>query len=298
MDTKQLITFVTFAKEKSYTKSSMKLNYAVSTLSDHINSLESELGVKLVESHGKRTTLTKNGEVFLEYANKILQLYKEAQEAIAYLNSLQGNLKIVTSESVGLYGMAPVLAKFAKAFPNIELSVTISNPINTFFEKLESQEMDLLLCYGLKPVENNNLNVITLFQEDLVYVAYPKHPLAKKAAVLPSDFRSEAFLLPSTDCFYRQALKDMLAEHNVPLKTKMNLDSGSLIKNYVKKGFGISLLPYSVAREEIEKGELVMLQWKGPALHAIAQIITLKKEWLKPSIQEMVRFATAYFSES
>ena len=291
MDTKQLITFVTFAKEKSYTKSSMKLNYAVSTLSDHINALESELGVKLVESHGKRTTLTKNGEVFLDYANKILQLYKEAQDAIAYLNSVQGNLKIVTAESLGLYSMAPVLAKFAKAFPNIELSVTISNPINTFFEKLETQEMDILLCYGLKPVENNNLNVITLFQEELVYVAYPKHPLVKKDTVLPSDFRSEAFLLPSTDCFYRQALKDMLAEHTVPLKTKMNLDSGSLIKSYVKAGYGISLLPYSVAKKEIESGELKRLNWKGPALEAVAQIITLKKEWTKPAIKELIRFA-------
>lgn len=71
MDTKQLVTFVTFAKEKSFTKSSMKLNYAVSTLSEHISSLEAELGTQLVERHGKRTALTQNGEIFLEYAHKL-----------------------------------------------------------------------------------------------------------------------------------------------------------------------------------------------------------------------------------
>lgn len=293
MDTKQLITFVTFAKEKSYTKSSMKLNYAVSTLTEHISSLEAELGVKLVESRGKRSYLTKNGEVFLDYANKILSICKEAQEAMDYMNTVHGSLKILSSESLALYRAAPILAKFAKTYPNVELSVSISNP-NSFFEKLEAEEIDLVFCYGLSPYDGNAFQATTIFEEDLVYVAYPKHPLTKKDAVLPSDFRSESFLLPHTDCFYRQALKDMLAENGVSLKTKINLDSGSLIKNYVKNGYGISLLPYSVVEKEITSGELCQLHWKGPKITAIAQIITLKKEWLKPAVTELIAFSKQF----
>ena len=289
MDTKQLITFVTFAKEKSYTKSSMKLNYAVSTLSEHINSLESELGVKLVESRGKRTALTKNGEIFLDYANKMLSLYNEAQDAMAYLNTVHGSLKVLTSESLGLYRVAPVLAKFTKTFPNVELSVSISTP-NSFFEKLETAEADVVFCFGLSPYDGNAFQSTTIFEEDFVYVAYPKHPLTNKDTVLPSDFRSEPFLLPHIDCFYIQALKDMLATHGVTLKTKMNLDSGSLIKNYVKSGYGISLLPYSVVEKEIESGELCPLNWEGAKLTAVAQIITLKKEWMKPAVKELIQF--------
>lgn len=295
MDTKQLITFVTFAKEKSYTKSSMKLNYAVSTLSEHISSLEAELGVKLVESRGKRTSLTKNGEIFLDYANKILSTYKEAQEAMAYLNTVHGSLKVLSSESLGLYRVSPILAQFTKTYPNIELSVSISNP-NSFFEKLETEEADVLFCFGLTPYDGNAFQATTIFEEDLVYVAYPKHPLTKKETVQPSDFRSESFLLPHTDCFYRQALRDMLADYGVTLKTKMNLDSGSLIKNYVKSGYGISLLPYSVAEKDIESGELCLLNWQGPKLTAIAQIITLKKEWQKPAIKELIDFTKASLS--
>lgn len=289
MDTKQLITFVTFAKEKSYTKSSIKLNYAVSTLSEHINSLESELGVKLVESRGKRTALTKNGEIFLDYANRILSIYREAQDAMDYLNTVHGTLKVLTSESLGLYKAAPILAKFAKTFPNVELSVSISNP-NSFFEKLETEEADIVFCFGLSAYDGHTFQATTIFEENLVYVAYPKHPLVKKASVLPVDFRSEPFLLPHTDCFYRQTLKDMLADHGVSLKTKMNLDSGSLIKNYVKSGYGISLLPYSVVEKEIESGELCPLNWEGPKLTAVAQIITLKKEWMKPAVKELIQF--------
>ncbi len=289
MDTKQLITFVTFAKEKSVTKSSMKLNYAVSTLSEHINSLESELGIQLLERHGKRTTLTKNGEIFLEYANKLLSLWHETQEAMAFQNTVRGPLRVLASESLGLYKIAPVLAKFAKKFPNVELSVSISNP-NSFFEKLETEETDVVFCFSLSPYDGNAFQAATIFEDDLVFVAYPKHPLAKKKDIQPVDFRSEVFLLPHTDSFYRQALKDLLEKNSVSLKTKMNLDSGTLIKKYIQAGYGISLLPYSVVQSELLSGELVLLDWKGPVLTAFAQIITLKKKWQKPAVKELIQF--------
>lgn len=294
MDTKQLVTFVTFAKEKSFTKSSMKLNYAVSTLSEHISSLEAELGVRLVERRGKHTVLTKNGEIFLEYANKLLSLWQETQDAMAFQNTVHGPLRVLSSESLGLYRVAPVLAKFAKAFSNVELSVSISNP-NSFFEKLENEETDVVFCFALSPYAGNAFQATTIFQEDLVFVAYPKHPLTKKRAVQPADFRSEVFLLPHADCFYRQTLKDLLAESGVLLKTKMNLDSGSLIKNYIQAGYGISLLPHSVVQNELNSGELVLLDWKGPVLTAFAQAITLKKKWQKPAVQELLRFTEKMF---
>lgn len=274
----------------------MKLNYAVSTLSEHISSLEAELGVQLVERRGKHTALTKNGEIFLEYANKILSLWQETQDAMAFQNTVHGPLRVLASESLGLYRVAPVLAKFAKAFPNVELSVSISNP-NSFFEKLENEEIDVAFCFTLSPYDGSAFQSATIFHEDLVFVAYPKHPLAKKEAVRPADFRSEMFLLPHADCFYRQALKDLLAENGVLLKTKMNLDSGSLIKNYIQAGYGISLLPHSVVQSELQSGELVLLDWEGPVLTAFAQAITLKKKWQKPAVKELLKFAESMFQK-
>lgn len=289
MDTKQLITFVTFAKEKSFTKSSMKLNYAVSTLSEHISSLEAELGVKLVENKGKRTTLTKNGEIFLDYANRILSDCREAQNAMAYLNTVHGPLRVLTSESLGLYKISPIFAKFTKTYPNVALAISIANP-NSFFEKLHAEEADIIFCFNLSPCTEAMTKATTIFKEKLVFVSDMKNPLSKKDAIYPSDFRSETFLLPHTDCFYHQALKDMLEEHGVTLKTKMTLDSGSLIKSYVKMGYGISLLPYSIAQEEIQRGELALLHWQGAHFEAIAQMIILNKEWTNPAVHELIQF--------
>lgn len=107
MDTKHLITFITFSEEKSYLKASFKLNYAPSTLAEHILSLENELGVKLVESKGKRTVLTKGEEQFLQYARKIMEIYKTACKDMSSLNAIKGTLRVMTVESLGLYSMAP-----------------------------------------------------------------------------------------------------------------------------------------------------------------------------------------------
>lgn len=80
MDIKQLITLKTLSVEKNYLKASDKLNYAPSTLSKHIRTLEDELQVQLVEFRNNKIELTENGMKFMKYAEKFLTntiLFKE-----------------------------------------------------------------------------------------------------------------------------------------------------------------------------------------------------------------------------
>ena len=74
MNTKHLITFVTFAKKQSFLKASIELHYAESTLTAHIASLERELGIKLIETSSRGSRLTEMGEAFLPRAEEMLGL--------------------------------------------------------------------------------------------------------------------------------------------------------------------------------------------------------------------------------
>lgn len=268
----------------------MKLNYAISTLTEHIAALETELGVKLVESHGKRTSLTRNGEVFLPYAKQILAEYHEACSRMACMSSVSGPLRVLTSESLGLYRMAPILADFARAYPEVELSITLEQPTGPF-EKLRNREGDVYFCFGLHMLESQEFAVRQIFQEPLAFFTYPQHRLARKKAVYPRDFKGERFILPSKDCFYRDAIQNCLQRDGVDLQIKMSLDSSSLIRQYVKRQHGVSALPLSVVQEDIKRGELTLLNWQGEIFESIAQAITLKKDWVPPSIQALLDYA-------
>ncbi len=290
MDTKHLITFITFSEEKSYLRASMKLNYAPSTLAEHILSLENELGVKLVESRGKRTVLTKGGERFLPYARKLMETYNTACRDMSSMNAIKGNLRVMTVESLGLYSMAMVFTKFMAGYPDITLSVSIGN-CNAIYDRLRADEIDVAFLYDMEPVKEPDLETTVLFREPLCFTVSPKHPLAKKESVSPKDFQRQVFVLAQKDCYYYRQLEEMLEQHHITLQNQIRLDSGSLIKKYVSSGYGISLLPYSVVREDADAGMLKILNWTGQPWEACAQVLNMKKEWIMPSIPALIRTA-------
>ena len=297
MDTKNLTTFVTFAKEGSYTRASGKLNYAISTLADHVAALEAELGVKLVESHGKKTVLTANGEAFLPYAKRILAEYHAAAERMSAISNPAGPLHVLATESLGLYRLAPILAEFSRLHPEIALSVTIEQPTAPL-EKLRSHAGDIYFCFGLEPLSSPEFTAQPIYREPLVFFAYPKHPLTRRGIVRAEDLRYEKFILPSQDCFYRNAIGDRLQKSNVEMQVKLTLDSSSLIRQYVKLGYGISVLPLSVVQEDVDRGELSLLNWQGEQLICTAQAIILKKDWVSPNLRALLEYTLQALSEA
>lgn len=290
MDTKHLITFITFSEEKTYLKTSSKLNYAPSTLAEHILSLENELGVKLVEGKGKRTVLTECGEQFLPYAEQIMASYKTACKAMSRLNSIKGTLRIMTVESLGLYSMATVFSKFMTMNPDITLSISIGN-CNTMYEKLNNNEIDMAYIYDMNPIFHNDFLTTVLFKEPLCFTVAKTHPLAHKKTVSPEDFNNQNFILAQKDCYYSQAFSKLLHDNHIILKSKLELDSGNLIKKYICSGYGITLLPYSVIKEDLDKGSLATLNWSGEIWEAYAQVLTLNREWMVPSIPALLHLS-------
>ncbi|MBQ4416114.1 MAG: LysR family transcriptional regulator, partial [Butyrivibrio sp.] len=72
MNLQQLYYFRTLADVKHFTKASMQLNVAQSSLSHSINDLESELGIELFQRDNRQVTLTKYGALFLDYVKESL----------------------------------------------------------------------------------------------------------------------------------------------------------------------------------------------------------------------------------
>lgn len=290
MDIKHLTTFITFVEEKSYIKAAMKLNYAASTLTEHMSALEQELGVKLVESHGKRTVVTKAGVRFLPYAQEMLALYRKTLKDMAAMNMVKGQLRVMAVESLGLYGMSGVFAKFMSCYPEVTLSISIGN-CNDIYNKLRNDEIDAAYVYDMRLIKETDLLACELFREPLCFVVSPQHKLAGRQRVIPGDFDNQIFVLAQKDCYYARDLDRMLRIHNVRLKNTIRLDSGNMIKKYVCEGYGISLLPYSVVQEEIDCGKLAVLNVDGEKMEAVAQAVVIKNEWMLPAVKALLNMS-------
>jgi DNA-binding transcriptional LysR family regulator len=103
MELRQLKTFLLIAKSGSFVRAADELGYAQSTITNHIQMLENEMGVRLFERLGHRVVLTHQGKALLPYAEQVIKLTSEALEVVANPDIPQGKLTIGTTTSLGTY---------------------------------------------------------------------------------------------------------------------------------------------------------------------------------------------------
>ena len=281
VDTKQLITFVTLAEEKNYARVAQRLNYASSTLMEHVRSLEEELGCRLTERDGRQTCLTAAGEEFLRYAGQLLALQKQAREAVENLGGAN-RVRVATAESLGQYSLARLFNEFTLHHQEYATTIKFGN-CAMFPNMLLEKQIDLGYIYDMGNYRSQAFESVPLFWEPLHFVAHPEHPLAQYDEVKAEDFAGERFAMTYEDCCYAMALKQMLLRRGVLLKSQNHLGSVNMIKSYILQNYGIALLPNSVVKEELAKGSIAKLNWAEKEFAVLAQVIYLKgKELTEP----------------
>ena len=123
MDLSQLEVFLTVAREGRFGRAAEKLFRTQSAVSQTVRKLELEVGEPLFDRSSRDGTLTDAGRVLQEYAEKLLNLRQDAQEALAELRELQkGKLVMAANEFTALY-LLPVLAEYRRLHPMIRITV-------------------------------------------------------------------------------------------------------------------------------------------------------------------------------
>jgi len=124
MDWDKLKIFHTVAEASSFTKASTILNLSQSAISRQIQSLETELKIKLFERHARGLVLTDNGEYLFKTAHEVISKLKDVE---ATLNSekdkLNGKLTVTTVVSFGTTWLTPRIQEFMALNPNIEVEL-------------------------------------------------------------------------------------------------------------------------------------------------------------------------------
>ncbi len=204
MNTEYLHEFVVLAETKNFWEASERLFMNQSTLSKHIKTLESELGVSLFNRTTRHVDLTAYGKTFLPCARAISNAEYEGITAINRLQNIEkGLLSIGTIPSMPQYSITMLLAQFQSQYPEATLRVTEDDPIN--LEKyLENKSCELIFTRESKPdFENNFLNngqiVRIPYLKDRMVVLLPKsHPLAKEKTLTLQQLKDENF------CFIKE----------------------------------------------------------------------------------------------
>lgn len=294
MEFRELKTFQVVANLLSFNKAANILNYAQSTVSSQIQSLENSLGEKLFFRSGNKISLTQSGVKLLKYTQRLINLENEILSNFKDLKETTGNLIIKTPHSVAAYYLPPIIKEFQLKYPNIgfDFDGCVGYNVNDVFNA-GLIDIAFLFCDDFS---DNVLHFEELTNVELVFVSNQQNNLFDGVINSISDFNDKTLLLSKSDCSYRMIFEKMLIEANVKLKKTIEINSPEALKNLLLSGFkGIALLPKPAVETELSNGSLNVLKWKGPSLRAKLYMIWKKEKYQTEATKAFVNSVKVYF---
>lgn len=260
MDINQLEAFLAVAEEKGFSRAALRLNRTQSAVSQIIHKLEDELGEVLIDRGSRDGALTPAGALLSDYARRLVRLRSEAEAAVAELGSLKrGRLQLAANEYTCLY-LLPVLDRFRKACPQIEISVRRS-----LATRIPDEVADRMVELGIlsyRPEGERFLSAV-VYTDELAFVVGPEHPLAREKSVRIEDLGAENFVAHEVASPLRRQVIAAFSQKRTPLNMGVELPSLEAIKRFVAMGNGVAFVPGLTIEREIERGELIRIPVEG-----------------------------------
>ncbi len=264
MDYDQLASFLEVAKLHSFSRAAEKLFRTQPAISAQVRLLEQECGEKLFDRSGKKVMMTPAGDILHRYAQRLLELQKEALQAIAELNQTpRGKLYIGANEATCLYVLPKTFARFKKLYPLVWISI-YRNFSHKILQKVQEGAVDLGIV--TLPQTANNMEVIPVFRDEVQVVVPKRHPLAKKRSVSVEEVAQYPIILPKTG-HTRVVIDRLLREYRAHVRISMELASVETIKKFVGAGLGISLISRTYAQPEVAAGVLKLIPFEGQKIY-------------------------------
>ncbi|CAB3395012.1 LysR family transcriptional regulator [Kyrpidia spormannii] len=243
MEIRDLTIFVTVARTGSITKAAGQLGYVQSNVTARIQHLETSLGTVLFHRHPRGVSPTAMGEVFLRYAERILHLCEEAEQAVRDNSSPSGPLRIGAMETTAAIRLPAILSEYHKLYSKVQISL-LTGPTEHLVEKTLNFEIEGAFVAG--PVHHPLLTDEATIQEELVLVSKPGDDIILD----PKELSSRNLVVFREGCSYRKRLEQWLDAHGIGHRTVVELGSVDGILGCVAAGLGISLVPRSIIRNE------------------------------------------------
>ncbi|MET9440499.1 LysR family transcriptional regulator [Streptomyces sp. NPDC006610] len=281
----QLRTFREVARLGSFTKAARSLGYAQSSVTSHIRSLESRVGMQLVHRlpHGVR--LTHSGKIFQEYAQRIFHVVDEMATALNPSDEAEGRTAVGASALLLESRIGPLIRDCRYRYPRVHVSPRHLS-IGRAREAVRDGEVDLALVHGgCVPDEWSAAGITVVELPDLEVVPVGSAALLGSPGLPPAP-ASPRVLVVDPDCTSHQVLVAALRwEHGVEPEV---VEAGSVAgaRELARAGHGVAMLPVESVGQTQEPDGLAVLPglprlrlpvralWAGPefALSAVTAV--------------------------
>jgi DNA-binding transcriptional LysR family regulator len=283
-----LETFCAVVESGSFTVAAEKRYLTQPSVSTHIRDLEKHYGSKLLNRRRDGITPTDTGKLLYRYAKSLLKLSKETEDAIDDINKLvRGETTIAASTVPGTYLIPEILSKFKKEFPDINLSLKVSDTsivINEVFE----QNVDFGIV-GEKQ-KKPGLLFTKLANDKIVLVANPKTAQSK---INLEELKTHPLIFREHTSGTRMAVMESLQKKGAKekeLNIIMELGSTEAVKQGAIAGLGATFVSERAIKNEEKHGLLKRITIQGISINRHFWIVKRVAEIPSRAAQALYEF--------
>lgn len=256
MEFSQLKTFQIVAALKSFSKAAEALHLTQPAVTLQIKNLEGGLGQRLLERSGRTLTLTPAGEIFLTYAQQILNLAEQAQETVEQFIKQRGRLSIAAGTTTTIFRLPAILSVYHQNYPKVDIRIR-NGASKRVTELVYENTVDLGLVTTIDPVLT--LKTIPVFKDQIWLIGPVGHP---PAITIQQLEQASLILFDSGSGFRRFLTEQFSAYHFIP-KVAIELESIEAIIRFVQCSLGLAFLPQIAVAEELCNNSLQHIQIEG-----------------------------------
>ena len=296
MEIRQLKAFLAIAEAKTFTAGARRVNVTQAAISMQIRQLEEEVGLQLFTRTPRRVILTEAGEYLLERARKILREHDSALAEIAEVAGAEyGRLRIGTaSGTFAMHQLPSILQRVKEKFPNSELTVS-SGTSQRLVDKMMHGEIDI--AFVSLPVDNANITTESIFSDEIVAIAHPKHSLANEKFISAAALAGEDLILGERGGNTRRMIDEFFSAANVKPNITMELSRQEAINLMVENKLGVGMAGAKSVAREIRDGKLISWLIEGAEIKWELGLARLRGGHFSPIGKEFVRLCKESFVE-
>ena len=251
MDIQNIRAFLMVAETTSFSRAAEKLFITQPAVSKRIATLEDFLDCKLFDRLGKKVQLTQAGLALLPSYQRVVAEINEGKRIISTLRTeVSGHMKFGTSHHIGLHRLPPILRKYTRQYPEVELDIQFMDSEQAASLILKG-DIELALITLADNIEQP-LTTIPIWTDSMFCVVAKDHPLAKKRNITVKQLSEHGVLLQSQSTHTRDII-DQALKLNSDVKIIMESNYLETIKAMIQNGLGWGVLPVSMIDKSLKK---------------------------------------------
>jgi len=292
----QMEALILLVEERSFSRAAKRMHLTQPALTKNIRNVEDCLGTKVVHRSNAGVSLTPEGKILYDYAQRIVRLRKEAAHKINQLHENKGgDIYLSASTIPATYILPRALSVFKKALPDIRVYIRTEDSEEVMNMVLD-REVEIG-CIGKNP-KNTKLAAWPLWPDRLILIVPRGHRWIKKSRVGFTDLAAEPFVLREKGSATRDVFEACLKEQKSPGLSEFNiaseLGSSEAIKEAVLAGLGVSVISAHAVERELASKTLMEIPIASCRIERRFYLIHLQQFDLRPYHLKFIDFLKNY----